>query len=85
VIPAPRLVRLIEPLIRPDFRDAITGDLIERFLTDLEQRGAVVAHLHLWREALMALRHFGRFTLLQPVNPVRSFIAARRAREAGQI
>jgi len=75
VIPAPRLVRLIEPLIRPDFRDAITGDLIERFLTDLEQRGAVVAHLHLWREALMALRHFGRFTLLQPVNPVRSFIA----------
>ncbi|HEV8217112.1 MAG TPA: ABC transporter permease [Gemmatimonadaceae bacterium] len=75
MIPAPFLVRVIEPLIRPDFRDAITGDLIERFATDLEQRGAVVAHLRLWREAFMAVRHFGRFTLPQPVNPVRSFIA----------
>ena len=73
--PAPRLVRFIEPFIRPDFRDAITGDLIERFDADLARRGALVAHLHLWREAFMALRHFGRFTIPQRVNPVRSFVA----------
>ena len=72
---APRLVRLIEPLIRADFRDAITGDLVERFETDLEQRGAVVAQLRLWRESFMALRHFGRLTLPHRENPVRSFIA----------
>ena len=76
--PSPRVVRLIEPLIRPDFRDAITGDLVERFEADLEQRGPVVAHIHLWREALMALRHFGRLTLPQRVNPVRSFVSDLR-------
>ena len=73
--PVPRLVRFIEPLIRPEFRDAIMGDLLERFEADLEQRGAVVAHLHLCREALMALRHFGRLTIPQGANPVRSFFA----------
>lgn len=71
----PRLLRVIEPFIRSDFRDAIAGDLLERFEADLARRGALVAHVHLWREALMALRHFGRFTLPQRVDPVRSFVA----------
>ncbi|HVE35902.1 MAG TPA: ABC transporter permease [Gemmatimonadaceae bacterium] len=73
--PTPRLVRLIEPLIGPDFRDAITGDLVERFELDLSRRGAIVAHLRLWRECFMALRHFGRLSTNQRVNPVRSFVA----------
>jgi len=71
----PRVVRVIEPLLRPDLRDAIAGDLVERFAADLEQRGAVIAHLHLWREAFMALRHFGRLPTAQRVNPVRSFVS----------
>lgn len=73
--PTPRLVRFIEPFIRPDFRDAITGDLVERFDADFARRGVLVAHLLLWREAFMAVRHFGRLTIPQRVNPVRSFVA----------
>jgi putative ABC transport system permease protein len=75
VTPTPRLVRLIEPLIRPDFRDAITGDLVERFAMDVQRRGSVVAHLRLWRESIMAVRHFGRLTHTKRVNPVRSFVS----------
>ncbi len=73
--PAPRLVRFIEPLIQPDFRGAIIGDLVERFETDRVHRSALAAHIRLWREAFMALRHFGRFPIPQRVNPVRSFFS----------
>jgi len=72
---APRLVRIIEPLIRREFRDAITGDLVERFNDDVARLGAFVAHLHLSREAFMALRHFGRLPIPQRVNPMRSFFS----------
>src|SRR5689334_6292301 len=72
---APRLARVIEPFIRSDFRDAVTGDLVERFDNDVDRRGALVAHVRLWREAFMALWHFGRFPIPQRVNPVRSFVA----------
>jgi len=72
---APRLVRIIEPLIRREFRDAITGDLVERFNDDVARLGAFVAHLHISREAFMALRHFGRLPIPQRVNPMRSFFS----------
>ncbi|HEY6825975.1 MAG TPA: ADOP family duplicated permease [Gemmatimonadaceae bacterium] len=72
---APRLARVIEPFIRSDFRDAVTGDLVERFDNDVDRRGALVAHVRLWREAFMALWHFGRFPIPQRVNPVRSFFS----------
>jgi putative ABC transport system permease protein len=75
VRPTPRLIRYLEPLIHPDFRGAIIGDLVERFETDRAQRGAFAAHVRLWREGFMALRHFGRFPILQRVNPMRSFLS----------
>ena len=72
---APRVLRLIEPFLRPDFREAITGDLVERFENDIARRGALVAHLRLWRESVVALWHFGRLPIPQRVNPVRSFFS----------
>jgi len=76
VTSTPRLVRLIEPFIRPDFRDAITGDLIERFVRDSKERGATAAHLRLCREATTALLHFGHvpFTPTR-VDPMRAFLS----------
>jgi len=52
-------VRLIERVIRPDMRDAIVGDLVERHRRDLHERGAPAAHARFWWEALVAIRHFG--------------------------
>ncbi len=56
----PRLaLRLLDRVIRPDVRDAIVGDLLERFYSDAAFRGALVAHARLWWETLVAIHHFG--------------------------
>ena len=61
------LIALLERLLEPRVRDALIGDLIERFEQDCDHgrardhrhAGVARAHLRLYWESLVALRHFG--------------------------
>ena len=76
----PRLLRIVERLIRPDIRDAIVGDLVESLQRNRDERGRAAAQLHLWRESALAVWHFGQFpfTTRQGVNPVGYFFSDLR-------
>ena len=50
---------LLDRALAPDVRDAIVGDLAERFARDAESRGSRSARRRYWWETLVALRHFG--------------------------
>jgi hypothetical protein len=59
-LPPPSLgLRLLDRVIRPDARDAIVGDLVERYRRDAFEHGPAPARLRFWWEALVAIRHFG--------------------------
>ncbi len=55
----PAVARILDRLIRPHIRDAVVGDLVERFRHDRARRGLLRAHARLWWEALVAIRNFG--------------------------
>jgi putative ABC transport system permease protein len=76
----PRLLRIVERLIRPDIRDAIVGDLVESLERNRDERGRAATQLRLWRESALAVWHFGRFpfTTGQGVNPVSYFFSDLR-------
>lgn len=57
--PPPLAIRILERAIRADMRDAVTGDLIERFEADLAEHGPLHARARFWWEAAVAIRHFG--------------------------
>lgn len=74
-------LRLLQRLLRPQVRDAIVGDLVERWYAEFAGRRAVVARVRFWWEAAVALRHFGSLSALRPARRedlVSSFIADLR-------
>lgn len=78
--PPPLAIRLLDRVIRPDVRDAIVGDLAERF--DSARRGAIVGRAWLWWETFVAIRHFGSLAGLRRArhqeNLVSSFFSDLR-------
>lgn len=79
----PRLaLRLLERVLDPAARDAIVGDLVERFQHDVSERGDGAARRHFWWEALVAVRYFGAMSALFSTNTqgvsVSSFFADMR-------
>jgi putative ABC transport system permease protein len=72
------VIRLLERVLRPDARDAIVGDLIERRQADVGRFAAA----RLWWEAAVAIRHFGSLSTLRRAryqeNLMSSFFADLR-------
>jgi putative ABC transport system permease protein len=56
---------LLDRFIQPDARDAIVGDLVERYRQDATERGLALARARFWREVLVAIRHFGSLSGLR--------------------
>ena len=75
-------LRLLDRVICPDVRDAIVGDLVERYRRDAIERGLAAARLRFWWEALVAVRHFGSLAGLRrerhQENLMSSFLADLR-------
>jgi putative ABC transport system permease protein len=75
-------LRLLDRVVRPDARDAIVGDLVERHRRDVTERGLAAARLRFWWEALVAVRHFGSLAGLRreryQENLMSSFLADLR-------